>query len=402
MIGPLFLAVAVTATPLPPRTVPPLGLEAALGEADRGAAVLVARAEAAVERWQIDVTRAPASPVLSLGTSRYSAREMVAVSQDVRWGGERAFSVKAAGAMADAADSTAAGTLLEARRLVRQAWFAVAAAEDAETLGREGQARGDEVADAVRGRVEGGRSPKLDLVRAAAEAARLAAVAEALSEGRRAVVAHLHALLGRDTAVDGRTDGARPAPLDEAALAALERRADPDRHPTVVAQERGLAAARSGLEASRRRLLPGLSVSLGVNADDSGLPGPDYQGTVSLTLPFGVRGLSAVHVARAQVAAADARVDFARRQAAETLAVAGRRVRAARAQLEVLDRRAVPAAQEAATLTREAFAAGRGDLLRVLDAERSLLEIRSARLDAWVGEKAAEADLLAAAGEGEE
>ncbi len=402
MIGPLFLAAALAATPGVLPAAPPLSLESALGEADRNAAVLVSRAEANVQRRQVDVARAPTSPVVSFGTTRYSARLIAGVSQEIRWGGERTFSVKAAGAMSDAADSTAEGTLREARRLVRQAWFALAAAEDAEALGREAELRGNEVAAAVRARAEGGRLPRLDLVRAESEAARVAATSVALGEGRRAAAAHLHALLGRDTAADGRTDGARPAPLDEASLDTLARRADPGRHPAVVAEERGLTAARSALEASKRRLLPGLSLSLGVNADDPGLPGPDYQGTVSLTLPVGTRGPSAVHVAEAQVAVAEARVVSARRQAAEAFAVAGRRVRAARAQLEVLDARAVPAAEEAATLTREAFAAGRGDLLRVLDAERSLLETRSARLGAWAEEKAAEADLLAAAGEGEE
>ena len=402
MIGPLLLAAAVVASPSAPPAAPPLSLEAALAEADGNAAVLVARAEAAVQRRQVDTARAPSSPVLSLGTSRYAARESAAVTQEIRWGGERRFSVKAAGATADAAASTAAGALREARRFVRQAWFALAAAEDAETLGRESEARGNAVADVVRAQVEGGRSPRLDLVRAESEAARLAASSEALAEGRRAAAAHLNALLGRDAAADGRTDGRRPAPLDEQALADLVRRADPGLNPAVVAEERALAAARAALEASRRRLLPGLSVSLGVNADDPGNPGPDYQGTVSLTLPVGARGPSAVRVADAQVAVAEARVVSARRQVTEASAVAERRVRAARAQLEVLDRRAVPAAQEAATLTREAFDAGRGDLLHVIDAERSLLETRSARLGAWAEEKAAEADLLAAAGEGEE
>ncbi len=402
MIGLLLAAALAAPASPPPPAPPPLSLEAALGEADRSAAVVLARAEAAAQRRQVDATRAPASPVVSLGTSRYSAREIVAVTQDVRWGGDRTYSVRAAGATADAADSTAAGALREARRLVRQAWFALAAAEDAEALGRESERRGNEVASILRARAEGGRSPRLDLVRAEVDAARIAAAAVALAEGRRAAAAHLHALLGRDAASDGRTDGRRPAPLDDAALAALEERADPGLSPAVVAEEHGLASTRAAAEASRRRLLPGLSVSLGVNADDPGLPGPDYQGSVALTLPIGTRGSSAVHLADAQVAVAEARVVSARRQAAETLAVADRRVRAARAQLAVLDARAVPSAVEAASLTREAFDAGRGDLLRVLDAERALLETRSTRLGAWAEEKAAEADLLAAAGEGEE
>ncbi len=405
MIGPTLLLSAVLAVPatVPPASRSPaprvVSLDEALGEAGRGAAVLVARAEADVRRRQVDAARVPSSPVLSLGTTRYSAREEVAVSQDVRWGGERSYTVKAAEELAGAADANAAATLREARRLVRQAWIGLAASEDAEALGKESAARADELLDVVRERVDGGRAPRMELVRTEAEAARIAAAAQALGESRRAAWSRLATLLGLDPASEGATDGSRPTPLDDAELAARVRAADPAANPAVVAEEKTVASAEATREASRRRRLPGLSFSVGVNADDPGLAGPDYQETVALTLPFGARGPSAVRLAEAEVRLQEARLAAARRDVAEALAVSERRVRAARARLEVLESKAVPAAVESAALTREAYAAGRGDVLRVIDAERALLEAKGGRLSAWAEEKAAEADLLAAAGE---
>lgn len=402
----LLLATSVAASPVasvPATAVPvPLvvSLDAALRDAGRSAAVLVARAEAEVQHRQVETVRVPASPVLSLGTTRYAAREVVGVSQDVRWGGERSYSVKAAEELAGAADANAMGAMNEARRLVRQAWVGLAAAEDVETIGRESAARAGEVVGVVQARVDGGRAARLELVRAKAEAARLSAVAEGLRESRRAAWSHLAALLGLDPASDGATDGARPAPLAEGELAARAGGADARANPAVVAAGRGVAAAEAGREASRRRLLPGLSFSFGVNADDPANPGPDYQGTVSLTIPLGARGPSAVRLADAQVRLEEARLVSVRRGVSEAVALAARRVLAARALFVALDTKAVPAAEEAAALTREAYDAGRGDLLRVIDAERALLESRSGRVSAWADEKAGEADLLAAAGEG--
>jgi len=390
----LLLAATVSSVGAPQR----LSLDEALAEADRGAAVLVARAEADVGRREAQTVRVPASPVVSVGTTRYSERESLSASQEVRWGGERASTVRAAEERAGAAEANAAGAAIEARRLVRGAWIALAAAEDAEALARAAAGRAGEVVAIVKARFDGGRVPRLELVRAEAEAARVGADAEALGESRRAAWSRLATLLGRDPASEGRTDEARSAPLPDADLAALADGGVASSNPAVVAGERNLAAARAAREASRRRLLPGLAFTVGVNADDPGLPGPDYQGSVSLTLPFGSRGPSAVRLAEAGVRLEEARLVEVRRRVAEELAVASRRVRAARARLEALERAAVPAAEEAASLTREAYEAGRGDVLRVIDAERSLFEARASRDAAWAEEKSAEADLIAAAG----
>lgn len=393
---------AAAAAPASKFASSPLGLADALDLVGRNASLRLLRAEADLSRAQIDSARAPASPVLALGTTRFSAREIVSVSQDIRWAGERKHSVLSAERLAGAADAIAARGMRDTRRLVRQAWFALAGAEDAEALGSDASRRAEEVVRIVRARFEGGRAPRLDLVRAEAEASRLSATRRALAEDRRVAWAHLATLIGLDPTLDDKTDQSRPAPVTEEAVEALVAKASVDEQPAVRAAAQSLAAAAEAREVSRRRLFPGLSLALGVNADDPGLPGPDRQATLSLTLPMGARGRSAVRVAQAQVNVQEAGLEVAKREAREALEVAHRRLLGLRAQLDSYDREAVPAASEAARLTREAYEAGRGDILRVVDAERALNDVRLARLSAYTETKAAEADLIAAAGkEGE-
>ena len=387
----LFLATTLTVAQTP------LSLAGALSLADRNASVHVARAQADLHQLQVDTARAPSSPILALGTTRYAAREVVSVTQDIRWAGERRYAVRAAQGLADSAGANANRVVREARRLIRQAWFALATAEDAEALGSEASSRATEVAAIVRARFEGGRAPRLDLVRAEAEASRLAASTQALTESRRAAWARLATLVGLDPAAEESTDHVRPAALGEEMLSMLATATALDGHPVVQVAALSLASATASREMERRRLLPGLSLTLGVNADVPGLPGPDRPATRSLTLPFGKRGLVALRVAEAEVRVQTAQLEAARRDLRAALVVASHRLRGARAQLVVYDREALPAAEEAARLTREAYEAGRGDVLRVVDTERALLDVRSARLQAYADVKSGEADLLAAA-----
>jgi outer membrane protein TolC len=94
-----------------------------------------------------------------------------------------------------------------------------------------------------------------------------------------------------------------------------------------------------------------------------------------------------------------------RDRAAASLELAGRRVRAdletawsatesARQRFEAVDGVALPAATEAAELTRIGYAEGRLDLFRLLDAERSLAGAEQDRADAYRDWGTAYADLL--------
>jgi len=117
-----------------------------------------------------------------------------------------------------------------------------------------------------------------------------------------------------------------------------------------------------------------------------------------LTIPIGAR-TAPIRVTEAELTLEEARLEAARRVVAETLETAFRKVRGAAAQLHAYDAEALPAASEAAQLTREAYGYGRGDIFRVLEADRALIDVGRARVAAYLELKKAEADLVAAAGE---
>lgn len=336
--------------------------------------------------------------MLTIGTTRFSARETLALSLPIRWARQREAEVAEAEGGARAAAERAEQSLLEARWAIRRGWLALAAAEDREALAAEVVESARRLTGAVRERVEAGRSPRLDLVRAAAEEASQVARAASAAEERRAAWASLAIVLGLDPAVDGRTDGLRPELPGEADLDQL-RVAATDAIPLLRAARAEVEAAAAAVVLAERRRLPGLGLELGVDAGDPGLPGPDRSLALAMTLPLGGSGAAAVREAAARQRAAEARLDQASREQATQRDAAFHGAAGARARHQAWASAAEPAAAEAAALTREAWAAGRGDIVRVIEADRALLEARQARVEAYEAAAAAFADLLLATGD---
>jgi len=385
------LAVAATA----PATG--LSLAEALARAADNPSVAAARALAAAEAARVDAARAPGNPLLSLGTTRYSGKELVEVSEDLRWAGQRHWAVAAALGSAAAQSERAALRLLEMRHAVRRAWLALAGAEERAALAERILERAHELTTSTAARVDAGRAPRLDLLRAQAEEALLQARAATATEDRRAAWAALALLDGLDPSADGRTDGALPPAPTPEALASV-RAADLARHPALAAAAAEVDAARAAATLERRRRLPGLSLALGLTAGDPGLPGTDRSAALGLTVPLGSPGAAAEREARARQAAAEAAYAAALREQAAMREEAYHRALGAQAQLQAYRSAALPAAEQAATLTREAYVAGRGDLVRVIEADRALLEAEIGQLDARLELALAEADLKLATG----
>lgn len=110
----------------------------------------------------------------------------------------------------------------------------------------------------------------------------------------------------------------------------------------------------------------------------------DAAGLVELSVPLQAfdDNRHAVLAARLRVGQARAQQDQARAQAAQTLARALARYQSAAYALAALDGEALPASESSYDAAAEAYQAGAVDYLNVLDAERTLLEVRNARLDA--------------------
>jgi cobalt-zinc-cadmium efflux system outer membrane protein len=375
---------------------PKLSLADAVAAAERAAPVVAAAGDARAERERVATVRRPGDPQVGLGTTRYSGNRIVTLSEDIRWAGQRSHAVAAAEHGAEAAELDARQTLAETRHEARARWFALARAEDAATIAQAVVDRERHLRDSIAERVEGGRVARLDLVRANAEVASLEAAAAGAEEERAAAWSDLAGLLGLADAPAGTTDGTRPAAAPPEILDAEAAPSHAERQPAVVAARARVAAAEANVSLAGSRRLPGLGVEVSATAGDPGLPGTDTSATLNLKIPLSGSPEEAAAIAERD--AARARLDDAVRTARAHLAAALHRARGARAALAAYDSSAVPAAQEAADLTREAFDAGRGDLARLLEVERASLEARQARLEAYVAAQNAWGDLLLASG----
>ena len=136
---------------------------------------------------------------------------------------------------------------------------------------------------------------------------------------------------------------------------------------------------------------PNLTLELGADLWDPGLPRTNYRAMVGLEIPlFHFRGPnisraeSLATAARARAVTEDARLQADLKSAYVTFVAAGARVKA-------LESGVVPASEKAASATEESYVLGRAALVAVLDAERALnearialLEARAATSNAWI------------------
>ena len=370
----------------------------ALDAANSAPEVLLARAEEQAAQAEVAAAAAPSSPSLFAATHSVTARESLAVSSPLRWGGQRRAAVDAARAEAATAARLRESVRASARRAVRIDWFTLAAAEARVQITSERAARAEQNEKAVRALFDSGRVPQLDVTRASAEAALARGGKDAAEETRGAAAASLGYLLGRAPGEPLATGGDLPEPAQEKTLEQCVARAA-TASPEVLVQEERLRSAEARLTLARRQRLPALSAEAGADVHDPTQPGTDKYAAMTLTFPLD--GPARERVAIAERGRAAQGLERERRAALAETEAAWRRSRASRLQLETLDKVALPAARQAAELSRLAYREGKIDLFRLLDAERALSEVEAARSDAYLGWGTAQADLIWFSGDDE-
>jgi len=255
-------------------------------------------------------------------------------------------------------------------------------------------------------RLDAGRGTAFDTERAAAQ---LAVTESSIPAFAAAVAAAQHricVLVGRDPG-GGHDDLDAPAPLPSPP--ALDAIPDPDevirvRPDVAAAESRALAEAES-VAAARAEGRPRLAVGASAGYTANALGAFGDRGTFRYVVSGGVSwpafGLGRV---KAGVAVARSREEIARIAFEQTRLLAREqiestlvRARAARARVAGI-RAAAASSTRAADLARMRFADGLGDLLDVLDAERTQLDAERALVQARTEEAAAYAALYQAIG----
>jgi cobalt-zinc-cadmium efflux system outer membrane protein len=167
-----------------------------------------------------------------------------------------------------------------------------------------------------------------------------------------------------------------------------------DAHPALAHDEQLIAAAAAHVKSEERQRLPVVDALLTVTAGDPSLGyAPDVIGGLAFELPvLNQRGgpvdkaRADEAIAREQAAADRLRFDAALREAHVRATAASERVVA-------FERDVLPAAVKARAMTQEGYQDGRVDLLRLLEAQRAVLEARLSSLDARVAYQRAMVEL---------
>ena len=375
--------------------------EARAAAEQRAPELAVAVRRGAVARADVEVAGALANPIFTVTTAKETARLGTGVSLPLPIFGQRGAAVRAASADADAVERereidvndvrwNATVAWIEAWEISVRARLLADAAEDARRLA------------AITGeRFDAGSAPRLDLVRATADRVR----AEADAESARALVAAAGARLAVWVGVDPLSPPVvEGGPGVPAQLPPIERLlTDAAAHPVLARDEAQQAAAGRHVDLERRLRFPIVSAELTVAQGDptlvvNGVQHTDVIGGAAFELPIlNARGGAIAH-AQAQGALAEATRAFDAAHLRADLVESFRRTEAAAARARALGQRVVPAIEEARGMTEEGYRAGRADLIRVLEAQRAVVDARIAELEAIGAWARAFADLERAGG----
>ncbi|MDB4976272.1 MAG: uncharacterized protein JWN48_4613 [Myxococcaceae bacterium] len=310
--------------------------------------------------------------------------------------GTRQARARMSAADAEIAQQQRRATERDLIRRIRKAYFEYYAADQVLQLRAQHVVLTEQMLSQLRGSYEAGRGRQQDLLKALVELSRLH---NSIAEGQQQRDSSrflLNALMGRSTdaalgppeesarvlgsAVQASTAGPVPG-LRAQELERQQGEARPEIAAARSATQRALAAADAAHHAARR---PAFMVGADYWVSPS-LSAPNaYGAMVSMSLPW----LNPEHRAEARAADQTARAE---RHAADTVqtlaslelhqAVAG--FDAARASLAIVEHELLPQAEQGLQAIESAFASGQSDLLSLLEAQRSLFELRLERSRAY-------------------
>ena len=375
-------------------TTSPLTLEQAIAQALtanptlRAAALDVAIAEGT--RRQAGVFRNPEVSFVREGTQRGTRTQTVQLSQVLELGGKRSARIN----LAERERGLAAGTLSVARSDLRAdvtaAYFDALGAQERAQIAQASVDVASKAAFAAEKRVAAGRVSPVEQDRSAValSTSRLE-LAQAQSEVSIAMLT-LAAYWGETAAV---SRSLAPPDLDLApapSLIELQQRLDasPQLRRSRLQVER--EEAQVGLDRSQR--MPDVTLMVGRQKDDEIGRTQTVLG-VSLPIPLFNRNQGSLQASLSRAEKARTELEASRLQLHQSLTAAYQRAQLSREQVRTMREDILPKAQRVFDATVTGFEAGKFSFLDVLDAQRTLLQIRTQYIQALYDRYRAVADL---------
>ena len=289
--------------------------------------------------------------------------------------GARRAGVRAAEAGRGAATEEAERIRRELVLEVHRAFYNLAGAEDAASVGRENLARAEDQLRLAKNRKEAGAVPLADVLRAEVGVANARLELIRLQNLARIAAGALNTAMGRPSEVPVAIlpDSGPPVPPDPADLAVAAAEALKQR-PEILAAQQKVEASRQGVSGAKSAFGPRVNADAGIGVrDDSFFPSdPEWTLGMSIDIPvftgFSLQrklGRAKADLSRDEALLSSLSLKIRQEvwTAAANLQTAGEAITAA----EVLIRQA----DESLRLARERYEAGAGVITDLLDAETS-------------------------------
>jgi outer membrane protein len=277
----------------------------------------------------------------------------------------------AAGAAGAAATGRRADVVQQVRRAFAQYWLS----EQEQLIHLEHMELTDRIVQDSRAYFQQGQMSKTDYLRTTVELARVHTILSDVAQQRRTSGALLNTLMGRPPDAPLGTPQEAALPSVEPPVADLEARLD--RKPEIAAARDQVARAGAQVEGARAEASwPEFMVGL-----DYGYMPMDRTSSYTVMFGFTLPWLSPRRgderrVAAAELSAAEQALVSTENQARYQLRDALARYRAARDSHDLIERELLPQTDQAARAAQESFAYSQADALGLLDALRSLLQVR--------------------------
>lgn len=384
---------ALAANAQPPAAPPALTYQAAFERASaRNLGLEAARRQRAIREAQVRAAGQLQNPDVSLEVSRDVPHEVLTFNVPIEVGGKRARRIDLARTEAKQADLDVRVELRTLRRNLRQAFYGLLAADERVRLSEEIVSLAERVRQVAQARFEEGATPRLDVLEADLGLARARAELDLARSTRASAQADLNAVLdqpaGEAIAVTG--DLAAAGGVPDLAKATADALAS---NPDLLAAEQEAAVEERRVSLLRAERIPTPTFSVGGVFDAPGEFQAGLAGGISFGIPLFNRNQGEIAASKATLFQLHARRDAIRRTVENGTFGAAARIDAQRRQLATYRTAIIPAATELATLAEESYRMGRNPVLALLDAQRSLRDVRREYLQALVDFQAAIADL---------
>lgn len=360
--------------------------------ASRNLGLAAARRQRAIREAQVRVARQWANPELSFEVTQDAPHESLSFGLPIEIGGQRGRRIALAKEELTLADLDERAEMRTLRRNLRQTFYGLIAADDRVRLAGEVLDLAERARQVAQARFEEGAAPRLDVLEADLGLARALAEVDLARSTRASWLADLNGVLnqppGESVAVAGTLDEAAAAP-DFARAMALATSSNGDL--LAADREAAIEGRRSSLLRAERVPTPTVTFGLPMNAPDEFAVGKSLG--IAMTVPLFSRNQGEIAQSQATIEHIRARRDAALRTVESRVFGVLARIEALRKQVDAYRERIVPVAAELAALAEESYKMGRTSVLSLLDAQRSLRDVRREYLQALLDFQGALADL---------